>query len=234
MKKLLAAMAVSLLVAGCTGGSTPPYPPTITVTGTGTAYAEPETALISLGFNISETDPETAVQAAAEQAESAIASAEAAGIGRENITTTGYSLWVEDEYDYNTYAYTGKTLYHVNHSMQVKVADTERVGAVLAALVSGGANTVYSVRFTVEDMGEVYARARETALDDAARTAGQLAERLGVNIGGVQNVSEWVDYYAQSAFGSCDMVCGEEFSPPMNPSNQSLTLNVNVSYLIIQ
>lgn len=231
MNKPLAAIAVSLLVAGCTGGSTPPYPPTITVTGTGTAYAEPETALINLGFSISETDPEIAVQAAAEQAELTIASAEAAGIGRESITTTGYSLWVENEYDYNTNAYTGNALYHVNHSMQVKVADTERLGAVLAALVSSGANTVYSVQFTVEDLGEVYARARETALDDAARTAGQLAERLGVNIGGVQNVSEWVDYFAQSAFGSCDMACGEESSPPMN---QSLTLNVNVSYLIIQ
>ncbi|MDP1142685.1 SIMPL domain-containing protein, partial [Klebsiella pneumoniae] len=81
------------------------YPPTITVNGIGTAYAEPETAVISFGFSVTETDPEIAVQSAAEQAESALASAEAAGIDRESITTTGYSLWIEEEYDYNTYTY---------------------------------------------------------------------------------------------------------------------------------
>lgn len=234
MRKMLAAGAALLLAAGCAGQSAPPYPPTITVNGIGTSYAEPETALISFGFSVSETDPETAVESAAEQAESAMASAEAAGIDRESITTTGYSLWIEEEYDYNTYTYTGNTLYHVDHSMQVKVGDTEQVGTVLAALVAGGANTVYSVQFTVEDRADLYARAREQALDDAARSAGQLAERLGVSISGVQSVSEWVDYYAQPYYDSMGMIGAGESSPPLNPANQSITLNVSVSYLISQ
>lgn len=230
MKTLVIVLALGLLAAGCTGQGYPPYPPTISVNGLGTAYAEPEMAIVSFGFSVSEADPERAVQVAAEMAESAIASASQAGVEAASITTTSYSLWIEDEYDYNTYEYTGRKLYHLDHGMQVKVSDTEAVGAVLAALVSGGANTIYSVQFTIEDRAALYARAREIALNDAARSAGQLAQSLGVSISGVLSVSEWVDYYS-TPYAESYGYMGESY-PPVNAGNQSVTLNVNVSYTI--
>jgi len=206
-------------------------PPTISVNGIGTAYAEPEVAIISFGFNVTENDPEAAVETAAELAETAIEAAVAAGVPRESITTTGYSLWIEEEYDYVTYEYTGNTLYHLDHSMQVKTADTDQVGAVLAVLVGGGANTIYSVQFTVEDRAALYAKAREIALNDAAQCAGQLASTLNVRISGVQSVSEWVDNYA---YQSPAYYGDYESYPPVDGGSQSITLNVNVSYTIAQ
>jgi hypothetical protein len=199
------------------------------VNGIGTANAEPEMAIVSFGFSLSETDPETAVRTGSELAESAIAAAVEAGVSRESITTTSYSLWVEDEYDYNTYTYTGRTVYHLDHAMQVRITDTEAVGPVLAALVGGGANTIYSVQFTVQDRAALYARAREAALNDASVTAGQLASSLNVQITGVQSVSEWVDNYGAYYGGY-----SEAYYPPIDAGSQSVTLNVNVSYTIKQ
>lgn len=233
MRKIVfigAAMGL-LAAAGCTGQGYPPYPPTITVNGVGTAYAEPEMAVINFGFSVSEDDPEMAVQTAAEMAESAIAGAVEAGVEASDITTTSYSLWIEDEYDYNTYEYTGRKLYHLDHGMTVKVRDTEMVGALLAALVSGGANTIYSVQFTIEDRAALYASARELALSDAAQSAEQLARTLGVSISGVQSVSEWVDYYSTPYAGGYGYAEAEAY-PPVNAGNQSVTLNVSVSYTI--
>ena len=233
MRTLIIVLTAALVAAaGCANQGYPPYPPTISVNGIGTAYAEPEIAVISFGFNVTESDPETAVQTAAEMAESAIAAAGEAGIPAENITTTSYSLWIEEEYDYNTYVYTGNTLYHLDHSMQIKTADTEQVGAVLAALVGGGANTIQSVQFTVEDRAALYARAREIALNDAAQSAGQLAESLNVRISGVQSVSEWVDTYAADA--AMGYYGDGEAIPPVTGGSQSITLNVNVAYTIEQ
>ncbi len=231
MRKLLIGLAVVLLAAGCGSQSYPPYPPTISVNGIGTAYAAPEIAVISFGFNVTENDPETAVETAAGLAETAIEAAIAAGVPAENITTTGYSLWIEEEYDYVTYEYTGNTLYHLDHSMQVKTADTEQVGAVLAALVGGGANTIYSVLFTAEDRAALYAKARELALNDAAQSAGQLASTLNVRISGVQSVSEWVDNYAYESMGYRE---DGSVAPPLEGGSQSITLNVNVTYNIEQ
>lgn len=232
MRKLVIGLAVVLLAAaGCGSQSYPPYPPTISVNGIGTAYAEPEMAVISFGFNVTENDPETAVETAAELAETAIEAAVAAGVPRESITTTGYSLWIEEEYDYVTYEYTGNTLYHLDHSMQVKTADTEQVGAVLAALVGGGANTIHSVQFTVEDRAALYAKAREIALNDAAQCAGQLASTLNVRISGVQSVSEWVDNYAYGSMGYRE---DGMLVIPVDGGSQSITLNVNVAYTIEQ
>jgi len=180
---------------------------------------------------VTENDPETAVETAAGLAETAIEAAIAAGVPAENITTTGYSLWIEEEYDYVTYEYTGNTLYHLDHSMQVKTADTEQVGAVLAALVGGGANTIYSVLFTAEDRAALYAKARELALNDAAQSAGQLASTLNVRISGVQSVSEWVDNYAYESMGYRE---DGSVAPPLEGGSQSITLNVNVTYNIEQ
>lgn len=234
MRRIVIGMAVVLLAAaGCGSQSYPPYPPTISVNGIGTAYAEPEMAVISFGFNVTESDPETAVEAAAELAETAIEAAVEAGVPRESITTTAYSLWIEDEYDYVTYEYTGNKLYHLDHSMQVKTADIEQVGALLATLVGGGANTVYSVQFTVEDRAALYAEARELALEDAAQAAGQLASTLNVRIIGVQSVSEWVDTYA-NGYAESYTYSGDGAYPPVEGGSQSITLNVNVAYTIEQ
>lgn len=242
--RVITAVAAILLVAavGCDSGSTggipsqyQPYPPSISVNGVGTSTGIADMAVINFSINVSEKDPGEAVTEATGLAESAIEAAVAAGISEDDIETVGYSIYMEEEYDYNTYEYTGENIYHLTHSFKVKVRDIEAAGEVLAALVEGGATTVSGIQFTVSNRDELVAEARRMALENARETAQQLADGLGVDLGDPMSVSEWVDYYGSSydpyGYGYYE---GDFYydAPPMSPGNTSITMNVSVSYAI--
>ena len=238
MRVLLFLGAVALLAAGCGDLSgqngAAPYPPTVSVTGVGTATGVADMAVISFNIEVSNADAAVAVDEASELAESAIAAAVEMGIAEEDIETTGYNLYMEEEYNYNTYEYTGENLFYLTHSFSVKVRDITRAGEVLATLVRGGATSIGGINFTVSNRDELIAEARGLAIAQAKETAGQLAEGLGVSLGDPVSISEWIDYY-----GGYDGYGGGAYaedyyydSPPISPGNSSVTLNVSISYEI--
>ncbi|MCK5785615.1 MAG: SIMPL domain-containing protein [Candidatus Sabulitectum sp.] len=240
MRILVALSAVTLLLTGCgdtgndVGGQYQPYPPSVSVTGIGTATGIADLVVINFSIDVSDIDAGEAVNEATELAEGAIAAAVEAGVEEMDIETVGYSLYMEEEYDYNTYEYTGENLYHLTHAFTVKVNDIEQVGEVIAALVSGGATSIGGISFTISNRDELIAEAREMAIVEARKTAEHLASGLGVSLGDPINVSEWVDYYGgydSYAYGGyADDYYYE--SPPISPGNSSVTLNVSVSYAI--
>ncbi len=94
------------------------------------------------GVDITEKDPADAVNDAAEMMDAAFAAASEFGIEESDMMTTSYNMWVEEEYDYITYEYSGETMYHLSHYAQVDVRDLESVGEVLAALVGAGCESL--------------------------------------------------------------------------------------------
>jgi uncharacterized protein YggE len=241
MRLIIAAAVVLLLGAGCndSGGIASQYqayPPSISVNGVGTATGVADMAVINFSINVSEQDPGDAVAEAADLAEGSIAAAVELGISEDDIETVGYSIYMEQEYDYNTYEYTGDNIYHLTHSFSVKVRDIEMAGDALAALVSGGATTVGGIQFTMSNRDELVSQARANALQNARTTAEQLAEGLGVSLGDPISVSEWMDYYGSYdpyGYGYGGSASYDYYSaPPVSPGNTSITMNVSVSYAI--
>ncbi len=242
MRTIAAAAVLLALALGCDGGSGgvvssqyQPYPPSISVTGVGTATGIADMAVINFSINVSDEDPGDAVREATEMAESAIEAAVDLGISEDDIETVGYSIYMEDVYDYNTYEYTGEKVYNLTHSFRVNVRDIETAGEVLAALVDGGATTVGGIQFTVSNRDELVAEARTLALENARATAEQLAEGLGVDLGDPVSVSEWTDYYGSyDPYGYGYYGGGEYYydAPPISPGNTGVTMNVSVSFAI--
>ncbi len=241
MRGLLFSAAAAILLLGCadtgnTGVSDQfqPYPPSISVTGIGTATGVADMAVLNFSVDVSDIDAGVAVEEATELAEGAIAAAVELGVDENDIETVGYSLYMEEEYDYNTYEYTGENIYHLTHSFTLRVSDIELVGVVLAAVVNGGATSVGGIQFTVSNRDELVAEAREAALLQAKETAEQLAEGLGVSLGDPVNVSEWIDYYGGYDSYNYGGYAEDYYydSPPISPGNSSVTLNVSVSYEI--
>ncbi len=228
--RAITVVSLLALAAGCGDGNV--YPPTISVSGTGTAYAEPDVATISFGVDISRKDPAEAVDDAAVMMENALAAANELGVNASDLETVSYNMWVEEEYDYQTYEYTGDLIYHVTHYALADVRDLDSVGAILSALVSAGANTISGVSFGYEDVSSLQDEARERAVADAERIAGLLAEQLGVELHSPISVSEWVDYYpmGRTSAGWIGDACAE--IPPVSGGDFSITLNVQISYSI--
>ncbi|MBN2586169.1 MAG: SIMPL domain-containing protein, partial [Candidatus Fermentibacteraceae bacterium] len=158
--RLLMVLAAAVLIGGCGGEETAEYYGSISVTGQGTAYGDADVASIVFGVDLIEDDPGVAVDNAAVMMEEAFAAAAEMGIAESDMKTTSYSLWAEEQYDYGTYTYTGKVMYHVTHYAQVDVRDLEQVGQVLSALVSSGSNTIQGVSFSVEDSQTLMEQAR--------------------------------------------------------------------------
>jgi len=243
MRTLIVFASLMLITAlGCDSGTAggiasqyQPYPPSVSVNGVGTATGIADMAVINFSINVSDKDPGEAVNEATELAESAVEAAVDLGISEDDIETMGYSIYMEEEYDYNTYEYTGENLYHLTHSFKVKVRDIETAGDVLAALVEGGATTVGGIQFTVSNSDELVAEARAMALENARETAEQLAEGLGVDLGDPISVSEWADYYGSyDPYGYGGYYESDYYydAPPISPGNTSFTMNVSVSYAI--
>ncbi len=235
MRGLLFAAAAAILLMGCAdtgvGSQFQPYPPSVSVTGIGTATGVADTAVLNFSVDVSDIDAGVAVDQATLLAEGAIAAAVELGVDENDIETVGYSLYMEEEYDYNTYEYTGENIYHLTHSFTLRVSDIELVGQVLAAVVNGGATSVGGIQFTVSNRDELITEAREAALAHAKDTAEQLAEGLGVSLGDPVSVSEWIDYYG--GYGGGGYVDDYYYdSPPISPGNSSVTLNVTISYEI--
>jgi uncharacterized protein YggE len=205
------------------------YPPSISVTGVGTATGVADMAVISFSIDVSNADAETAVDEAAGLAESTIDAAVEAGVSEADIETTGYNLYMEEEYDYNTYEYTGNNIFHLTHAFSVKVRNIDQAGDVLAALVNGGATSVNGINFTISNRDELLAEARELAIADAGKTAEQLAEGLGISVGEPISISEWIDYYGGYDSYGMGMEGGYD-APPISPGNSSITLNVSISF----
>ncbi|MCD4669714.1 MAG: SIMPL domain-containing protein [Actinomycetia bacterium] len=230
--KASALLLIAVFFAGCGGEEVDQdYPGTISVTGSGTAYAEADVASIVFGVDITEKDPAEAVNNAAEMMDAAFAAASEFGIEESDMMTTSYNMWVEEEYDYITYDYTGETIYHLSHYAQVDVRDLDSVGDVLAALVGAGSNTISGVTFYVEDNGALKDEARSLAVADGRRMAEQLASELGRELGDATYVSEWIDYYPMNAVSTvCSEFAADVSAPSISPGAQSVSLSVQITF----
>lgn len=228
-----------LLVSGCGGEAADDYYSyhQIVVTGNGMAGGEPDLAVIVAGIDLTRDDPAEVVDSAADAAEAFIQAARTAGVAEDDIQTTTYSLWVEDEYDPYTYNYTGRKVYHLRHYVRFDVRELDGVGEVLAAVIGAGANTVSSVSFTVEDQAALGDSAYVAAVRDAEHRARLMAEAMGVELGEATYISQYGSAYPsgdQSGVYSYGLVnsCSEVSIPPVSSGSFRMSAQVSVTYSI--
>ena len=212
------------------------YPAQITTTGMGTASAEPDVASIVFGVDITRSEPDVAVDDAAQMIHSAMAAARSEGVAGEDMQTVSYNLWVEQVWDDYDYEYTGEMEYHVMHYIKADIRDIESVGDVLAAVVSNGANSINGVNFFVEDTSALYEEARQLAAEHANDKAQQLADCFGISLGNISSVSEWTNNYYYSDYGAYDNYGGGlgyyAGTPSITPGAYSISVEVSVSFMI--
>ncbi|WP_138495357.1 SIMPL domain-containing protein [Paenibacillus pinistramenti] len=160
---------------------------TITVTGTGQVSVKPDIAYLSLGV---ETTALTAKDAQAKNA--AIV---------QKLSTLLKTTWKIDPADIQTsqfyvqpnYTYNDKegqkiTGYTANQTFQVKYRDLEKIGQLLDAASSAGANRINDVTFSVENPDQYLDQVISKAMANAGMKAGSIAKAAGQTLGGVINV----------------------------------------------
>lgn len=186
---LLACLVLICLGSSCVaqmpmpGPQPGPVPPiSITVTGNGEVQGKPDIAFVTLGV---QTEDKEASKAAATNAATSTAVINAivkTGVAKIDIQTVNYSLSHFKEYVQGSESRPGaatdpfskptyRTGYRANNDVRVKVRDLAKVGAVVDAAISAGANNAQNISFSIEDDSALKKEALTKAVQDAASKA---------------------------------------------------------------
>lgn len=240
-KKTLAILGVMLLamaVTACSGtalAQTPPAPTpatrTLSVTGSGRVLVTPDMATISVGVRTEDRDAAEAVASNNAQAESITQALVGMGIDEQDIQTSNFSIYPQQQYDDQGNLI--GTTYVVENTVYVTVRDLDQLGVLLDAVVQTGANNIYGIQFDVEDRDSALTEARQLAVENAQAQAQELAQAAGVTLGELQSISSYtsmpVPVFEGKGGGAADVAAS---TVPISPGQLSITADVSVVYAI--
>jgi uncharacterized protein YggE len=209
-------------------GSTPR---TITVSGNGVAYGSPDIATAQVGVQTRGEDPGQAMEDNNTRMAALIAALKGLGIADNDIQTTNFSVYAQQDYNPQT----GETLetitYVVDNTVNITVRDLARLGDVLSGAVDAGANNVHGISFSVDNPAALEQTAREQAVNDARARAQALADLAGVTLGDVHSISENLSG-GVPIYEARDMVAQGGSAVPVQTGQIAVNLNVTITYLI--
>jgi uncharacterized protein YggE len=213
--------------AGTTVSGTEPTG--LSVVAQGTATGKPDLAMITLGVETRDPEAKNAAEQNDQQMAQVMSAFTELGIAEEDIQTVDYSIRAEIDYSNNEQRLLG---YVVTNSVQVKIRDMSKVGAVLDAATGAGANNVYGIQFTFEDPSALREQARTEAMSEARKKADALAQLAGVGVGRPRYISEsFVEppIYAERAAVAPAVGGGVT---PVSAGQLEVTVQVQVTYEI--
>ncbi len=165
-------------------------PQQITVVGTGSISVKPDVLKITIGVSAQE-DTVAAAQASVDSVTTAmIQKLQEMGIDEKDYATSQYN--VEPVMDYNNSKVSTGTLvgFRVTYLYDITFRDPSQAPAVIDALTSAGANTIYSTYYTVSSFNDASKQAYDGAIKDAQDRADKIAALSNLTLGKIVSVSE--------------------------------------------
>ncbi len=199
----------------------------IHVSGQASVSAAPDIALAQLGVQTFAADLEEAMAANNARMQTVIAALKAQGIADADIQTANFSVSPQYDFEKETRDIVG---YWVDNRVSVTFRRLPQLGAALQAALDAGANTVYDLRFTIEDSDALLREARALAVADARQRAQTLADAAGVKLGKALDIRESSNSYPIYARGAFDEAAGA--AVPVESGQVDLTIYVEVLFAI--
>lgn len=185
-----AAAAVLGLLAAVTpafaeGGKMPRI---ISLSGHGEVRTTPDLAFVTTGVVTQGATAAEALAANTKAMTDLFAALKDAGIEDKDIQTSNFS--VQPRYDYSNNQAPKMVGYDVSNNVTVKLKKVDTLGALLDKMVQSGSNLISGISFDVSKPEDKMDEARKLATQDATRKAKLYAEAMGLQLGGVVQVSE--------------------------------------------
>ena len=160
---------------------------TITATGEGKVYVTPDIAYIYIGVHTESDSVATALSDNNKQAQAVASSLKELGVDPKDIQTSAFNVMPQQQFDKN--GQPTKTVYAVDNTVNVTVRDLSKLGSILDAVVSSGANNITGISFDVQDKATAIAKARDLAIQDGKSQATGMAQAAGVTLGDLQTLN---------------------------------------------
>jgi len=205
-----------------TGGAPTTAQRTITVTGVATVTSQPDEALVQLGVHTQAGTAQAALAENAAKMNKVLDALRNAGLGDDDLATTNVSL-------YPMYGNDGQSVtgYQADNQIQATIRDLPKVGTVIDAAVSAGANMASGVTFQLSEQNQGQGQALARAIDNARTKADAMAEAAGAGVGEVVTISEAtvaspVPYPMYA--GAEDVAASTPIQPPTVETQVSVTV----------
>ena len=226
---LIFAAVVGAACSSVVPGSTGENSRTITVLGFGEAQGRPDQAEVQVAVETFERTVAAATGDNEVVVKSVLAALSAAGVAEEDLQTSNFNIWAEQNYD--EFGPAGIVGYHVTNQVNVLIRDVDRVSAVLEAATDAGANSIYGVFFSLSDPETVEAEARAAAMVNARERAAILAELGGVELGDVLVISEVIGGPIPFMGGGGAELAASA-GPSIVPGQLNYSVQIQVTYAI--
>jgi uncharacterized protein YggE len=219
-------------------------PTTISVRGAGEVQKIPDIATFSFIVHAENIEPVSAQKASAEAVNAIIAYLKENGTAETDIKTLSYNL--SPQYKYTNEAcgpaYCPPTIprivgYAVDQTVQVKVRDTNKAGALLSGVGEHGAKDISGLTFTIDDDTAAKAEARAKAITDAKEKAEQLADALAVRLVRLTGFYEEENggpypMYDKGYGGGVTAMDSDVVAPQVPSGENTINVAVNLTYEI--
>ena len=236
MKKTLLPISVIVMVMTLvTGCATSPSAKDsrnriMEVTGIGTVKLEPDIVTINIGVQSRSADAGEALKENTQKAQGIINTLLEMGVENKDIQTRNFNIYQQQENRFPEEETQTTPTYVVENTVAIIVREIDALGAILTKVVDGGANTINSIRFDLEDREAAMAEARKLAIEDAKDQAEAIAETAGVNLGPIQSIAVQSSsaIVPRAAYAMEDAVGGGNV--PISGGTMRIEVSVNITY----
>ncbi len=160
---------------------------TFTVTGEGKVSVKPDVAMVNVGVQTNGATVNTTQDQLNRNINAVSTAVKKIDVADGDIQTTNYAINPTYDYTSGTQRITG---YQASASLGIKVRKIENANAVIDAATKAGANDVGGISFDVDDKTNVQNEARQKAVADAKKKAGDAARTAGFSLGKIINYTE--------------------------------------------
>ncbi|HEY33577.1 MAG TPA: SIMPL domain-containing protein [Dehalococcoidia bacterium] len=230
----LTLVLLATVLAGCSTVNLTGQQEGIMVSGEGKISAVPDLATLSLGVEAQDTSVTAAQNQAATAMEMIMAALTDNGITEEDIKTQYFNIdsitrWDDETWEEEVIGY------RVTNTVSVKIRDMENISLIIDAVVEAGGDLtrVNNISFSVDDPSIYYEEAREEAMADAKAKAEALTELGGVRLGKPTYITESSYQSGTNYVSGARVDEAMESETPISPGETEITLNVQVTYDIL-
>jgi len=231
---VLVIMIIAFLAASINEKSQANENQIITVSGTGEVYATPDVGLIDISVKTEGRDVATATNDNTEKMNAILTFIKSQGVEDKDIKTTGFNINPFYEWSDKTGRRT-LTGYEINQTINVKIRDLSKAGAIISGATEKGANDVSNLSFIIDDDEKVKEDAKNLAIKDAQEKAKNLEKSLGIKMVKIMNFSEnsYTPYvaYDQSYRLESSGMGGGVATPTIQTGENKITSTVTITYL---
>ncbi|MBM7560777.1 SIMPL domain-containing protein [Fusibacter tunisiensis] len=203
----------------------------VTVSGKGEIVVVPDMAQISIGVQTKNLDASGAQNENAKLMDQVIAALHKHAVAEKDIKTTGYSLY--QTYDYDSDGKRSDPYYVSSNTVTVTLRDIDKVGTLIDATTTAGANSINNIRFMLEDDSEYYQEALKLAMENAKGKAEAILSTFDRSPGLPKSISESSSGGRLYLEYSPDKAMAESYSnveTPIEAGEITVSASVSVTY----